>query len=67
MSMKVVVDPAICQGHARCEDAAPELFEVGDEDGARARVLLPEVPENLRNAAEDAVFFCPMGAIKLVD
>jgi ferredoxin len=65
--MKVVVDTAICQGHARCEDTAPELFAVGDEDGARARVLLPEVPEELRGAAEDAAFFCPMGAIKLVD
>lgn len=65
--MKAVVDTAICQGHARCEDTAPELFEVGDQDGARARVLLPEVPENLRTAAEDAAFFCPMGAITLVD
>jgi ferredoxin len=65
--MKVVVDTAVCQGHARCEDTAPELFAVGEEDGARARVLLPEVPDDLVKAAEDAVFFCPMGAIKLVD
>jgi ferredoxin len=65
--VKVVVDTAVCQGHARCEDTAPELFAVGQEDGARARVLLPEVPEDLVKAAEDAVFFCPMGAITLVD
>jgi len=65
--MRVVVDTAICQGHARCEDVAPELFEVGTEDGARARVLLPEVPADQLAAAEDAVFFCPMGAISLVD
>jgi ferredoxin len=30
-------------------------------------VLQPEVPEDLLNAAEDAVFYCPMGAISLVD
>jgi len=65
--MRVVVDTAICQGHARCEDVAPELFEVGSEDGARARVLLPEVPADQLAAAEDAIFFCPMGAISLVD
>jgi ferredoxin len=65
--MRAVVDTALCQGHARCEDVAPELFAVGDEDGARARVLQPEVPEDLLNAAEDAVFYCPMGAISLVD
>ena len=65
--MRVVVDTAICQGHARCEDVAPELFVVGDEDDARAQVLLPEVPGDLLKAAEDAVFYCPMGAISLID
>ena len=65
--MRVVVDTAACQGHARCEDVAPELFAVGDEDDARARVLLPEVPDDLLKAAEDAVFYCPMGAISLID
>jgi ferredoxin len=65
--MRVVVDTTICQGHARCEDVAPELFEVGDENDARAQVLLPEVPDDLRQAAEDAVFHCPMGAISLAD
>jgi ferredoxin len=67
LDVKVVVDTAVCQGHARREDTASELFAVGNEDGARARLLLPAVPEDLMTAAEDAVFFCPIGTIKLVD
>jgi ferredoxin len=67
MTMRIEVDESLCQGHARCADVAPDLFQVGDADDAKAEVLVPEVPEDQRKAAEDAAFYCPMGAITLVE
>jgi len=36
--MKVVVDQQLCEGNMRCQEAAPEVFEVGDDD--KSRVLI---------------------------
>jgi ferredoxin len=63
--MKVIVDHSLCEGHARCMENAPEVFEVRDDD--RSYVLVDEIPEELRVKVERAVQTCPRAAIKLED
>jgi ferredoxin len=62
--MRIVIDWDLCQGHANCMAEAPEVFRVDDE--GMLTVLLEEPPEALRAKVEDAISFCPTGAIALV-
>lgn len=61
--MRVIVDLGLCQGHAQCEDACPEIFEVDDD--ALVRLRLPVVPPEMRGQAEEAVRRCPAGALRI--
>ncbi len=61
--MRVIVDYDRCEGNARCEAAAPEVFEVGDDD--RAHVLVEQPGEDLRAKVERAVRLCPRQAIRI--
>jgi ferredoxin len=61
--MKVIVDPDLCEGHARCVELAPEVFTL-DDDGY-SRVILEYPDEALRPKVEAAVRLCPRQAILL--
>ena len=63
--MKIVVDFDLCQSHALCMEAAPELFEIRD-DGF-LYVLNENPPKELAAKAEKAAIECPTGAISLQD
>jgi len=63
--MKAIVDHSLCEGHARCMDNAPEVFEVRDDD--RSYTLIDVIPEELLAKVERAVQTCPRAAIKLED
>lgn len=63
--MRVVVDPDLCEGNARCMEAAPEVFEVGEDDLSRVRIERP--PETLRAKVERAARLCPRQAITLLE
>ncbi len=63
--MKVVVDQNLCEGNNRCQEAAPEVFEVGEDD--HSRVLLEQPPSKLRAKIELAIRLCPRQAIRLVE
>jgi ferredoxin len=63
--VKITVDLDLCLGHAQCEDAAPEVFRVG-EDGY-AHVLLEDPGADLRSKVEEAVRRCPTQAISVTD
>ncbi len=63
--MRVVVDPALCEGNAVCMNVAPEVFVVGDDD--LARVLIDAPDESLRPKIEMAVRRCPRQALSLKD
>jgi ferredoxin len=63
--MKVVVDFDLCESNALCMAAAPEVFEVRDDD--YLYVLDENPPEALRAKVEEAVKRCPKQAIKLED
>jgi ferredoxin len=64
--MRVVVDPDLCQGHARCNLHAPAVFGLTEDDG-HALVLLDPVPAVHEEAARKAAIACPERAIAVVD
>ena len=61
--MRIVVDRQLCQGHAVCMGEAPEVFEVTRE--GKLTVLQEAPPAALRKQVEDAVRYCPTGALSL--
>jgi len=61
--MRVIVDFDLCESNALCMAAAPEVFEVRDDDFLY--VLMDEPPEELRTKVEEAVRRCPKQAIKI--
>jgi len=63
--MRVVVNFDVCESNALCMAAAPEVFEVRDDDFLY--VLQENPPEELRPKIEQAVRSCPKQAIKLED
>lgn len=64
--MRVNVDFDACAAHGDCVAAAPEIFDLGDDDDV-VRVVLPEPPEELRQQAQAAADACPMLAIEIQD
>jgi ferredoxin len=63
--MRVVVDFDKCKSNALCMAAAPEVFEVRDDNFLY--VLQEEPGEELRAKVEEAVRVCPTQAISLAD
>lgn len=66
MTSAVRVDEKLCQGHARCNLVAPDVFGLSDEDG-HAVVLCDQVPAGSEEAVRRAVIGCPERAISLFD
>jgi ferredoxin len=65
--MRVQIDPALCQGHGRCYDLAPDLFGE-DEDGYATLTPLTAdgaVPAGREDDAQLAADNCPELAIAL--
>ena len=63
--MKVVVDRDLCEGHARCVEAAPAVFEIGDDD--EMNILNENPGDDQRQAVEAALANCPRQALSLQD
>lgn len=63
--MRVRVNHDLCEGNARCEQTAPDVFEVRDDD--RAYVLVERPAEERRTDVETAVRLCPKAAIVLTE
>ena len=64
--LTVRVDPDKCQGHNRCYNLAPELFDV-DDLGMATAVGDGRVPPELEDKARRAVANCPEFAISLTE
>jgi ferredoxin len=63
--MRVVVNWDLCESNATCMVAAPEIFEVRDDDFL---YVLEEHPsEAQRPALEEAVRVCPKRALSIAD
>jgi ferredoxin len=65
MPYRVVVDFDLCESNALCMAAAPEVFEVRDDDFLY--VLDETPPDALREKVDEAVRRCPKQAITVVD
>ena len=63
--MKIVVDFDKCKSNALCMGAAPEIFEVRDDNFLY--VLQEEPSESARGLVEEAVRVCPTQAISILD
>ena len=59
--MKVQVDHDQCDGYGKCQEAAPDIFELRDDD--LSYVLVDEVPADRIEAARLAIKNCPKLAI----
>jgi len=59
--MKIRIDEEKCCGYAACLSAAPELFDLGDDN--IAIVLNPAPPADQHAAAREALAACPTDAI----
>ena len=63
--MQIKVDFDICESNALCMEAAPDIFEVRDDDFL---YVLNENPgEDARARVEDAAARCPRAAITIID
>jgi len=63
--VRVVVDFDLCESNALCMAAAPEVFEVRDDDFLY--ILDEHPPESLRAKVEEAVRRCPKQAISIAE
>ena len=61
--MRVVVDFDLCESNALCMAAAPEVFEVREDDFLY--VLQETPPDELREKCDQAVRQCPKQAISI--
>jgi ferredoxin len=64
--VRVIVDLDLCQGHAACEEEAPEVFRV-PKGADTVDVLQAEPPETLREQVQAAVKYCPTRALRIED
>lgn len=64
--MRVKINNALCQGHAMCHLACPDLFKLDDDDG-HAYVESELVPQGFEDAVDHAQRGCPEGAISILD
>jgi ferredoxin len=64
--VKVQIGADLCQGHGRCYDLAPALFD-DDEEGYGQVLGNGVVPPEREDDARRAALNCPEHAIKLID
>jgi ferredoxin len=63
--VRIRVDPAVCEANGLCEQIAPEVFHLRDDDVLQ--ILQPRPPEDLWERAREAVERCPKAALSIVD
>lgn len=64
--MKVIRNASSCELHGECVLAAPEVFEIRDDDEF-VTVLDAEPGEALRKSIENAALNCPTTSIRIED
>ncbi|HWL64751.1 MAG TPA: ferredoxin [Actinomycetota bacterium] len=64
--MRVVVDWDQCESNGKCEEVAPEVFHVAEEDDV-LKVLQENPSEDLRAKVEEAVKRCPKRALSVLE
>jgi ferredoxin len=64
--MRVIRNANTCALHGECVMAAPDVFEIRDDDEV-VTVLNPEPDEKLRKSIENAALTCPTSSIRIED
>jgi ferredoxin len=64
VTIRVVADLDLCQGHQMCQGEAPDVFGF-DEDADLVTLLQPHPDESLRPQVEAAIRYCPAMALSL--
>lgn len=62
---RIIVDTTRCEAHGDCIIAAPEVFDLDDDN--RVTLLRDEVGEDMREKVELAARSCPVMAIRIED
>jgi ferredoxin len=62
--MKVTVDPDLCEANGLCVAAAPEVFDLNDDDVVD--ILVPEPSQKMESAVTEAVIACPKQALRII-
>lgn len=62
--MKVQVNEDMCEGHGKCQNAAPAVFRLRGDDVSE--VIVDVVPAEEVERVERAIRLCPRQAIKWV-
>jgi ferredoxin len=64
VAMQVQVDPELCEANGRCVLAAPELFELDDDE---IQQIAQPGPAADRERVRRAVNACPLNALTLLE
>ncbi|MBB5913430.1 ferredoxin [Nocardia transvalensis] len=62
--MRIQVDLDLCQGHAVCQDEAPDIFDVPKHGKVELQRTDPGADAE---AVRNAVRYCPTQALSIVD
>ncbi len=63
--MRIIVDQAVCSGHARCSVFAPSVYQL--DDRGYCAISEVDVPPELEADARRGADNCPERAITIVD
>lgn len=63
MSAKLILDASLCQGHGRCYQLAPDVFDADDDGHCVLKVT--SVPDDLADKAMLGIINCPELALSL--
>jgi ferredoxin len=63
--IQVRANVRICEGFANCVTAAPDLFDIDDDD--RVIVLQADLDATERARVEEAIRSCPVAALTIAD
>lgn len=63
--IQVRANVRICEGFANCVSAAPDLFDIDDDD--RVIVLQADLDAAERARVEEAIRSCPVAALTIAD
>lgn len=63
--MRVRVDHDVCEANGVCEDIAPEVFHLREDDVLT--IIEPRPPADLHDRTREAVERCPKVALAIVE
>jgi ferredoxin len=63
--MRITVDQGRCEGHGRCENAAPQIFKLDDDGMLENFFEDQDLPVDVESAAVNAAAVCPVAALRI--